>query len=168
MTRPAAPRRAIALATGIFIAALALQSLAAPTTRTERRPEPTDHYAKGMEAVRAGDYPAALDHFTKADNAKPRDPDIINMLAYATRKNGKLDDARVLYLKALRLRPDFPECREYLGECYLELAWEQLEELKKSTHAQAPQSLGQLGESISAMAEALKSGKPVSLPERGW
>jgi len=150
------------------IVALTLPSVAAPSTKPERRPETSELYATGMEAVRRGDFGAARERFAEADKAKPDDPDILNMLAYATRKTGKLEEARVLYLRALAIRPEFPECREYLGECYLELAWEQLEWLKKSAHPEAPKSLGQLGESIKALGGALESGKPASLPDRGW
>ncbi len=168
MSRSLAGPWLVTMIAAAMIAALTISVLAAPSTKPERRPETSELYATGMEAVRRGDFGAARERFALADAAKPDDPDILNMLAYATRKTGKLEEARVLYLRALALRPEFPECREYLGECYLELAWEQVEALKKSTHAEAPKSLGQLGEAIKALNSALESGKPASLPERGW
>ena len=54
------------------------------------------------------------------------DPDILNMLAYTQRKTGELDRAIDNYKRALDLRPDFPQAREYLGEAYLQAALAQL------------------------------------------
>jgi len=106
-------------------------ALAAPTKKETPKESASEVFEQGKQAAADKDWPAALELFRKADKLKPRDPEIINALAFTTRKTGKLEEARELYLKALGLRPRFPEAREYLGECYLELAKEQLAMLKE-------------------------------------
>jgi tetratricopeptide (TPR) repeat protein len=82
-------------------------------------------YDQGVAAGNSGDYPQAIDLFQRALKADPNNPDILNMLAHAQRKAGPMDDvlmdaAMDNYWKALKIRPDFPEAREYLGEAYLQ------------------------------------------------
>jgi len=86
-------------------------------------------FKAGTAAVERGEYETSLKHFQAADRAKADDPSTINMIAYSMRKLGRLDEARETYLKALSIRPDFPEAREYLGENYLMLALRELKTL---------------------------------------
>jgi len=87
---------------------------------------------QGMAASHAKDFQKALKLFEQALKENPKDPDILNMLAHSQREIGKIDEAIANYKKALELRPNFPEAREYLGEAYLEAALDQVRELKKS------------------------------------
>lgn len=111
------------------LAVLAL-TLAAHAEPTEDLPPPSARhgaaYKSGMDAVKSGDYKTALKNFEEANKLKKDDPDTLNMLAYSQRKNGMLDAAIANYTQALKLRPKFPEAREYLGEAYLESALAQL------------------------------------------
>jgi tetratricopeptide (TPR) repeat protein len=82
-------------------------------------------YDQGVAAGNSGDYAKAIDLFQQALKADPDNPDILNMLAHAQRKSGPMDDvlmdaAMDNYWKALKIRPNFPEAREYLGEAYLQ------------------------------------------------
>jgi tetratricopeptide (TPR) repeat protein len=42
------------------------------------------------------------------------------MMGYSLRKTGKANEAFSYYEKALSLRPNFPDAREYYGEAYLQ------------------------------------------------
>lgn len=87
-------------------------------------------YHQGLSAVVRGDFDEAIKHFEKAKKDEPENPEIYNMLAYAQRKNGMLEEALANYKKALELKPDFPQAREYLGEAHLQAALRELETLK--------------------------------------
>lgn len=50
---------------------------------------------------------------------KPDDADVLNLLGYAHRKLGKLDEGIVFYTKALAANPQHRGAHEYLGEAYL-------------------------------------------------
>lgn len=94
----------------------------------------SDLYKQGVAAVQANQFAQALPLFEKANQAEKNNPDVLNMLAYTQRKLGKTQDALNNYYRALALRPNFPQAREYLGEAYLQAA---LEELDKLQHAGA-------------------------------
>jgi tetratricopeptide (TPR) repeat protein len=99
------------------------------------RPESADKvvaavYQKGMDAAQAGDYAAALAHFEAADKKAKDRPEVLNMLAYSQRKLGRLDEAFANYDRALKLKPRFPEAREYLAEAHLQAALRELETIK--------------------------------------
>jgi tetratricopeptide (TPR) repeat protein len=87
-------------------------------------------YEKGVAAVKAQKYAEALPLFEKADQLDKDNPDTLNMLAYTQRKLGKIDIAIENYQRALKLRPNFPQAREYLGEAYLQAAMRELQALK--------------------------------------
>ena len=89
-------------------------------------------YDQGMAASRANDFPKALNIFERALIENPKNPDTLNMLAHCQGKVGKMDEAIKNYKRALELRPNFPEAREYLGEVYLEAALDQIAKLKES------------------------------------
>src|SRR5260370_547750 len=44
-----------------------------------------------------------------------------NGLGYALRKQRRFDESVSAYREALRLRPNYPQALEYLGEAYVEL-----------------------------------------------
>jgi Flp pilus assembly protein TadD len=83
-----------------------------------------------MESVKKGDFTNARTFFEQAVRAKKDDADALNMLAYTQRKTGRLQEAFVNYAKALELRPNFPQAREYLGEAHLQAALLELKALQ--------------------------------------
>jgi tetratricopeptide (TPR) repeat protein len=111
-------------------------------------------YQTGMKLVSEGKLEEARKAFSTANRELRNDPDILNMLAYTQRKTGNLDLAIENYRKALRLRPDFPDAREYLGEAYLQAALEQLEALSESG-PKAEEQHGQLQRALQDAARDL-------------
>ena len=87
-------------------------------------------YDQGMQATGQGDFKYALSLFQQALENDPQNPDILNMLAHSQRMVGKIDESIATYQRALALKPDFPQAREYLGEAYLQAAQQQLETLQ--------------------------------------
>ena len=72
---------------------------------------------------------------TVANKEKPKDPDTLNYLGYASRKIGNLEIAEKYYLEGLALDPKHIGINEYLGELYvitkrIDKAKERLEILK--------------------------------------
>ena len=72
-------------------------------------------YQKGMVASVAENYDQAYEYFNRAYQKDAGNPDILNMLAFSQRKRGNLEEAFDYYEKALKLRPRFPQAREYDG-----------------------------------------------------
>lgn len=103
-----------------------------PAAEQARPAEPTAEslYKKGQEADKAGDNKAALKYFQQALKLDNKNPDIINMLAHSERKLGMLNEAITDYWTALKIRPHFPEAREYMGEAYIQAALKEIETLK--------------------------------------
>lgn len=129
---------------------------------------PPEAYAKGLEQVKAGDFEAARQSFERAERKAPRDPDVLNMLAYSQRKTGQLERAIRTYQKALKLRPRFPQAREYLGEAYLQAALRELETLE-GYGEEAGKERDQLIQALEAAAarEAWAAGEDAS-PKPSW
>jgi tetratricopeptide (TPR) repeat protein len=120
-------------------------------------------YDQGVAAGNAGDYPKAVDLFQQALKADPNNPDILNMLAHAQRKSGPMDDvlmdaAMDNYWKALKIRPDFPEAREYLGEAYLQGLLKQVI-LLKGYGASGKEQLKALTEAFDEVGKQIKDSK---------
>lgn len=87
-------------------------------------------YNLGVEASKNNDFQQAADLFTRASRQDRKNPDIFNMLAHAQLKLGRIDESLENYKKALSLRPNFPEAREYLGEAYIQAALREITTLK--------------------------------------
>jgi tetratricopeptide (TPR) repeat protein len=169
--------RAFAVAGGL-VAALSLGAMAASSDGSSgddkasaasgRGDEVNQLYAKGMELVRAGDYEAALKQFKQATRERRNDPEILNMTAYCLRKTGKLDDAFDFYRKALRLKPRFPQAREYLGEAHIQAVLTQIEELR----GYGPDGEKELAELVTALKQAAAGvDTPEGMPQekaKGW
>lgn len=102
-----------------------------PSVRVQpKRDRAADSFKQGKQAAEAGNFAEAARLFGEALKLDPRSPDILNELAHAQRKLGKLDDAFTNYNKALKLRPKFPEAREYLGEAHVQAVLREIETLK--------------------------------------
>jgi tetratricopeptide (TPR) repeat protein len=121
-------------------------------------------FQKGVELAKQGKFEEARKTFERADSQKRNDPEILNMLAYTQRKTGDLDTAIKNYQKALRLKPDFPEAREYLGEAHLQAALEQLDWLSKAGNG-AKEQHQQLLKSIQDSAKG-RGAAPAR--KKGW
>jgi len=87
-------------------------------------------FQEGQAALKQNDYKTAVRFFGAAVEEHPHDPDALNMLAFSERKQGNLADAFQNYEKALKIRPHFPEAREYLAEAYLQAALTELKTLQ--------------------------------------
>lgn len=107
------------------------ESKAWPAEQKATAPEATvSLYDQGMKADKAGDSKTALDLFQKALKKDQKNPEIINMIAHSERKLGMVNEAIIDYWKALKLRPKYPEAREYMGEAYIQAILLELETLK--------------------------------------
>jgi tetratricopeptide (TPR) repeat protein len=84
------------------------------------KPTALDLYNQGYAASNAGRYQEAADAFKAAIAQKADYAEAYNMLGFCTRKMGNVAGAFAYYEKALKLKPNFPEAREYYGEAYLE------------------------------------------------
>ncbi len=120
-------------------------------------------YNQGVSATNAGDFKAALDFFDKADKMQPNNPDILNMLAHSQRRVGVGDDvmldlAMENYWKALKIKPNFPEAREYMGETYLLVLLEQIDKLK-GYGDKGKDPLDKLTKAVLDAAEQLKASE---------
>ena len=119
-------------------------------------PRAADWFAQGKAALKAKDFAKAEKCFTEADRVEQNNPETLNELAFSQRKQGKLDDAFANYAKALKLRPKFPEAREYLGEAHIQAAIREIETLK-SYGADGKEELADL---VKALKDAAASVKP--------
>jgi tetratricopeptide (TPR) repeat protein len=115
-------------------------------------------YDQGLAASKDNDFKKAIDYFQLALQSDPNNADALNELAHAQRKNGDLDDALENYWKALKIRPDFPEAREYMGEAYLQGAVEQIKLLKNSG-AEGNEQLEDLLKAFQDAEDQIKSSK---------
>ncbi len=111
-------------------------------------------FQQGMAAVDSQNFQKAYDYFWRASRLERNNPDILNMLAYTQRKLGNFNEAIRYYDMALKLRPHFPQAREYLGEAHIQAALEQIKILK-SYGPQAEHELADLIESFRKAAESL-------------
>jgi predicted Zn-dependent protease len=87
-------------------------------------------YDRGMELVQAEQYADARKIFEQLSVEQPKNAEVLNMLAYTQRKTGDIDVAIENYGRALKLKPKFPQAREYLAEAYLQAALREAETLK--------------------------------------
>ena len=115
-------------------------------------------YGQGLAASKEGDFKKAIDYFQLVLQSDPNNADALNELAHAQRKNGDLDNALENYWKALKIRPDFPEARECMGEAYLQGAVEQIKLLKNSGAADNEQ-LEDLLKAFQDAEDQIKSSK---------
>jgi Flp pilus assembly protein TadD len=75
--------------------------------------------AEGIRQIDAKNWTAAIDSLAVAVKRDPGNADIFNLVGYAYRNLGKLDEAFRLYERALALDPQHRGAHEYVGEAYL-------------------------------------------------
>jgi len=115
-------------------------------------------YDQGLVASKSGDFAKAIDYFQLALQVDPNNADVLNELAHAQRKTGDLDDAIENYWKALKIRPDFPVAREYLGEAYLQGAVKEAK-LLKAAGSEGAEQLEDLTKALQDAEDQIKSSK---------
>jgi len=76
---------------------------------------------EGLALSNAGDWSGAENKFRAAIRADRQIPEAWNGLGHALKRQQRYDAALVAYDEALKLRPDYPQALEYLGETYVEL-----------------------------------------------
>jgi tetratricopeptide (TPR) repeat protein len=101
-------------------------ALADPSTPAveERHQSPAEvsadsEYNRGGRARVAKDWTAAADAVRKAVGFRADFPEAWNEPRCALRNQGRYPDSLAAYDRALKLRPNFPEALEYLGEAYV-------------------------------------------------
>lgn len=90
-----------------------------PSESTASGPTPYERAAEAAEDGRCRD---ALPLLDEALAEAPEDADVHALVGFCRRKTGDLDDAFASYHRALELRPEYPEARQYLGEAHLQAA----------------------------------------------
>jgi tetratricopeptide (TPR) repeat protein len=112
-----------------------------PQNQNQKKKEPASgrqvsklppSYDEGMKLIRTGEYAKAREIFEQALREASSNPDVLNMLAYSQRKTGSIDLAIETHKRALRLRPNFPQARESLGEAYLQASLRELTALQRA------------------------------------
>ena len=78
-------------------------------------------YTEGVNAVKRGNYAAAIPLFEAVIAKDDRNANAYNWLAYSTRQNGDAAKAIPIYQKALAIDPKHRGAHEYIGEAYLVL-----------------------------------------------
>lgn len=78
-------------------------------------------YVEGVNAVKRGNYAAAIPLFEAVIAKDDRNANAYNWLAYSTRQSGDAAKAIPIYQKALAIDPKHRGAHEYIGEAYLVL-----------------------------------------------
>ncbi len=130
------------------------QSSSWPNDEKKKAPETAmTLYDQGVAADKAGDNQAALDYFKQALKKDKKNPDILNMLAHSERKLGMLDESMEDYWRALKIKPKFPQAREYMGEAYIQGTLKEIETLK----GYGPEAQEEYNDLVKALKDAAAS-----------
>jgi Flp pilus assembly protein TadD len=119
LRRPPAARRALGALTLALAAVATPAAWADPSEETPPAASASSDYVQGKRAAEAKDWAAAIQFLGRAAVQDDRNPDLENLLGYAYRNAGRLDDAFLHYRAALRLNPRHRGAHEYIGEAYL-------------------------------------------------
>ena len=76
---------------------------------------------EGIALSNAGDWQGAEGKYRAAIRADRKIPEAWNGLGHALKMQRRYDGALLAYDQALKLRPNYPQALEYLGETYVEL-----------------------------------------------
>lgn len=169
---------ALALAAAVSLAAAAAlhaagtpaekpRSSAPATSETPADGKANDLYAKGYDLAKAEEYAEARKIFEDLAAREPKNPEVLNMLAFTQRKTGDVEEALDNYERALKLRPKFPQAREYRGEAYLQAALLDAEQLK-SYGKDGEEDLRKLADAFQEAASKMESMRPKGDAKSGW
>ncbi len=114
-------------------------------------------FDRAEAAARSGDCRDAISQLVDVLHDAPENAEAWNLLAYCQRKTGKLDEAFLNYRKALDLKPEFPEAREYLGEAHLQAVLREIEILR-GYGGSAQKELDQLVAALRETADKAAAG----------
>jgi Flp pilus assembly protein TadD len=104
----------------ILLAALTAGGSLLVTARDEPPPAVmTPEHEAGRKAVEAKDWQTALKHLLAAERKEPQNADVHNLLGFAYRHTGNLDQAFKHYDVALKIDPRHLGAHEYVGEAWL-------------------------------------------------
>jgi len=76
-------------------------------------------FAQGRRAIEARDWKTAIKWLTAADKRVPGNADIHNLLGFAHRNSGQVEQALKHYQRALQIDSRHRGAHEYIGEAYL-------------------------------------------------
>ena len=89
-----------------------------PAFAADTAPDPAAILQEARAAIDAGDYPGALASLTEVVAADPPNADALNLLGYASRKSGAMEQAAAYYEAALAINPSHFGALEYQGEMF--------------------------------------------------
>lgn len=120
----------------LIVACASPLALANPGMTTPAANSQNADFVAGKQAIDRKDWKAAVASLSKAESVMSNNADLHNLLGYAYRNLGNLDNAFRHYHEALRLDPKHRGAHEYIGETYLKAkqpqkAVEHLAELEK-------------------------------------
>ena len=110
---------AVVLASGALATSWAADTGSTSSSSSSRAEDPG--YTAGAKAIKAGNYAAAIPLLEGAVERDQQSADALNLLAYATRKNGDPGKSIPIYERALAIDPKHRDAHEYIGEAYLSL-----------------------------------------------
>jgi tetratricopeptide (TPR) repeat protein len=152
--------RAIAAAVVAVVLSAPVAALADPSPETVEQlrqpvvdPGAQSHYHRGVRARVMKDWAAAEAAFRQAIVQQPTLADAWNELGYALRHQRRHAESIDAYREALRLRPEFPEALEYLGEAYVDMG--KLDQARAVLTRLRPLDAGRAQE----LAEVIAKGK---------
>jgi cytochrome c-type biogenesis protein CcmH/NrfG len=152
--------RAVVAAAAALALSTPMAVLADPSPETVEQlrqpvvdPGAQGHYHRGVRARVMKDWAAAEAAFRQAIVQQPTFADAWNELGYALRNQRRHGESVDAYHEALRLRPEFPEALEYLGEAYVDMG--KLDDARAVLARLRPLDAGRAQE----LAEAIAKGK---------
>ena len=80
------------------------------------------NYKSAKNAIENGNFTLAVGLLRTESMNDVSNPDVWNLLGFASRKLGEYDKSKAAYEKALSLDPNHKRSLEYMGELYLTLA----------------------------------------------
>ena len=90
-----------------------------PAFAADTAPDPAAILEEARAAIEAGNYPGALASLTEVVAADPQNADALNLLGYASRKSGAMEQAAAYYEAALAINPNHFGALEYQGEMFI-------------------------------------------------
>lgn len=108
-------------ATARFACVLLLMLVAGCMTSSRTRKEASYHFQMGVSYLHERNYTAALNELTEAEKLNPDDPEVIFNLGLAYYFKNQYHAAEQRFLRAVELRKEFAQARNYLGDTYLRM-----------------------------------------------